>query len=176
MYFSISDFLPYGPQIDVPASLVNSGGWTECFKRAYQDPLNSNTVTSIMDSHCVGSNIMLACRKENSETIKLLAWAPRSCVFTSTAGKIPTATTNCKGTEWYFAKDWSWGFASGGDAVKRNQCDVETGNQEKRLCFQTINRGVGFVCGDSGGYPKNYELLVFQRGNPIIRSQKIWYL
>ena len=165
--FSISGFSPYGPQLDVPVTSVTSGGWRECFKQAYRDSFDSNIVTSIMESYCKGSDIMLACRKENFASIQLLAWAPRSCVFTNTTGTSGSVTTNCQGTEWYFSKSYSWGFAAGGDTVSKSSCDkASSGSPNKRLCFHT-DGSTGYRCGNTGS-SSSYELLIFQRGDEMI--------
>ena len=113
---------------------------------------------------------MLACRKKNSASIKLLAWAPRSCVFTSTTGKSGSATTNCQGTEWYFAMDYSWGFAAGGDTVSKGSCDTDsTGSRDKRLCFHTSS--TGYKCGQAS--TSDFELVLFERGNAMICNRKL---
>ena len=109
---------------------------------------------------------MLACRIENLTSIQLLAWAPRSCVFTNTTGTFGSNTTNCQGTEWYFDKSYSWGFAAGGDTVRKSSCDTDdTGSQNKRLCIHTWS--TGHRCGEGFSSGGSFDLLIFQRGDEI---------
>jgi hypothetical protein len=85
---------------------------------------------------------MLACKETSSQTLKLLAWAPRVDVLTDTGppgideGANLDASTLSNGTQWYYgikegARLGSMGFAVAGDELRKNICDpLETGSAE----------------------------------------------
>ena len=160
-----------------------------CFSNTYKDVLSSSTITDIMDTHCTASNIMIACRQTAAqETIKLLSWATRECVFTSSTGSDFSSrysTLNCQGSEWYFSKTYSWGFADAGNSVYKHSCDTDTsGSNDKRLCWHSSSYYGGFRCGSArwlnyGSSAENYERLIFQRysgGNLMVLKQINLYL
>ena len=69
-------YLPVGPQVDVPTNVVTTGGWIECFRDTYNIPLNAEEVLA----RCPGDRLMLSCRPTGSNTLPLLAQAPREDV------------------------------------------------------------------------------------------------
>ena len=160
--FSVA-YGPNGPQTNVAVSTVTNGGWSECFKQEYGARLTSSEVTDIMNTHCTADNIMLACRTTDSTTIQLLAWATRDCVFYD-SGSSRSSTKNCEGTEWYFSKTYSWGFAPASRTVRRYSCDTESSDSSKRLCWHTAASVGGWRCGSNKwlNYNNGYEKLIYQ--------------
>ena len=55
-------YLPVGPQVDVPVSVVSTGGWIECYRDTYDNQLNAETVLE----RCPGDLLMLSCRPTGS--------------------------------------------------------------------------------------------------------------
>ena len=139
---------------------VTRGGWALCFSEPWRNEIK-NSVSSIRNTRCTNSRLMLGCRRTGSSTIQLLAWAPRTVIFTDTSGS-SSATTNSHGTEWYFDNQ-AWGFASGGDRVSKSSCDTaSSGDPEKRLCFGMQH--AGWRCGSDKSTTQDFEKLIFQGG------------
>ena len=155
---------PVGPQTNVPLSTVTGGGWTMCFSETYDT--TGTSIASVL-SQCPGAQLMLACRLTGSNTIQLLAEAPKADVLTANGqGNIPH---NANGTGWYFNSDWSWGFAAQGDTISRDECDVDTsGANNQRLCWHTLggngSLSGGFRCGADEDLNSSaaFERLIFQ--------------
>ena len=162
-----NDYYPNGPQTNVAWTTITNGGWELCYSSSYSSPLNANALSSIMNSRCTKSNVLLGCRLVNSpNTIITLAWAPRDCVFTKTTGTRGSATTTCEGTEWYYNNAYSWGFAKAGDGVNKATCDTATsGCNDCRLCLHTQGSG-GWRCGSTTELhdDNSYEKVIFQKG------------
>lgn len=110
---------------------------------------------------------MIGCRRKSSPNIILtLAWASRSCVFYDT-GTNKHEVSSCVGTDWYFNRHYSWGFAKEGDEVYRRQCDEKTsGCNDCRLCWHTMGGNGGYRCGTTKDLNNNsnYERVIFQTG------------
>ncbi len=70
------NYLPVGPQVDVPVAVVSTGGWIECYRDTYDNQLNAETVLE----RCPGDLLMSSCRPTGSDTLTLLAQAPREDV------------------------------------------------------------------------------------------------
>ena len=83
---------------------------------------------------CDGSYLMLGGSPESSTTLSVLAAAPRADVLFDTGHT--NTPHNANGSGWYFATDWSWGFAPQGQSIQRAQCDAVTG--ALRLCWQHL--------------------------------------
>ena len=134
-------YFPSGPQTNVPISSL--AGWQECFS----GPYNATTPLAAVLSSCDGQYLMLAGSPANSTTLSVLAAAPRADVLFDT-GTTTTARrrTTRNGTGWYFANNYSWGFAPQAPAIFRDECDQITG--ALRLCWQT-----NFVPDDPSNYP-----------------------
>ena len=143
-------YYPSGPQTSVDQA--DLAGWTLCYSGPYSDtvvPLYG--AGGILEELCTGSFLLLAGGPLDDPILTVLAAAPRADVLTDTANDF-TTTHNANGSEWYFNASRSWGFALGGDAVNKNNCDVEDTNGELRLCFHS---GVGgtYAAGELyGGY------------------------
>lgn len=140
-------YFPSGPQANVPKTSLT--GWQECYSGAY----NSTTPLSGVLSACDGQYLMLAGSSVGSNTLTLLAAAPRADVLFDTA-KNTTTAHQANGSGWYFENDFSWGFAPGGQAIQRAECDVTSG--ALRLCWATnYVEGEG---GQPGGLNPGYRL------------------
>lgn len=154
-----------GVQQNVPVATLQ--GWTQCYLDTYAD--STGKLSDIL-AKCSGSKLLLACRVKGSPILQLAAQGNRADVLFD-EGHSRTASHNANGVEWYFSDDWSWGFAPGGDAVDRNECDIiRTTDSQKRMCWHTVpfvNLQNGFLqpgyrCGDNSfnGDP-GYERLIF---------------
>lgn len=126
-------------------------------------------VTNVMVT-CAGlyAPIMMACRPTGAPTYTVLAWAPRTEVFTVTNN-----TGSCvfnqghvtNGTKWYFDTSWSWGFAGPDDALTLCSCDTAETKPANRLCWHTGNSNLrsGWRCGANTGLSSGtYERVIFQ--------------
>ena len=154
-------YLPYGPQTDVDLATVTNGGWTLCHQTLYS-AVTHNDLDAIRNTKCTGPNLMLACRQTNSQTIQLLAWAPRDDVFHDAGTQSNPTPHNVQGSNWYFSDNHSWGFAREGLALNRNVCDNhDLATDDKRLSWHTDTRS-GHRCGTNMKYEGNgYEKLIF---------------
>jgi hypothetical protein len=159
-----ASYNPIGPQTNVPLSTVTNGGWALCFSETYA---TNGTSLATVESDCNKSRLMMACRQTGSQTIQLLAQAPRADVLFDTG----TSNTphDANGTGWYFNNNWSWGFAKQGDTIDRDECDVDTsGANDLRLCWHTTNGdntlAGGYRCGANEGLngSVDFERLLFQ--------------
>ena len=145
---SLLNYMPVGPQTNVPQARVNLGGWTTC----YTEPYNANTgVLATILATCNKANLMVACLPAGTDTYTVLAQAPRADVTFVTPGSPDTGTVHiANGTAWYFNTSRSWGFARAGDAVFKNSCDTSIAtNAGERLCWHTNagNLSSGHRCG-----------------------------
>ena len=154
-------YYPSGPQVNVPVATVTDGGWTECFVDKYADGLHA-ALPGLLDA-CTGKYLMLAGRATGSSTLGLLAAAPRDDVLFDTGTGDTTHVAN--GTGWYFADNWSWGFAKAGDSVERSSCDVASVDGALRLCWHTAAYG-GFRLGTDTTLngSTDFERVVYQTG------------
>lgn len=170
-------YLPVGPQTDVPAATVTGGGWTECYRDTYDNELNAETVLA----RCKGNLLMLSCRVTGSETLTLLAQAPREDVTFDT-GENGDETHIANGTGWYFnisaigetnLGQNAWGFVRAGDSVDKDNCDVDTsGANDERLCWHLQRTNGGYRCGvaeDLNGSTE-FERIVYTAGGTISAS------
>jgi hypothetical protein len=159
------DFLPVGPQTNVPETTVTGGGWTECFRDLYNGEWDVDTVLS----ECSGNRLMLACRSTGSSTLTLLAQADRSDVTFDT-GNNTDVLHLANGVGWYFSEAvGSWGFVRAGDSVLKTECDTDTsGANDERLCWH-VNGG-GYRCGvtEELNGSVDFERIVYtSSGRPI---------
>ena len=120
-------YFPSGPQTNVPKSALT--GWQEC----WSGPFTGTTPLAGVLAQCSGNYLLLAAGNNGSNSLLLLAAAPRADVIFDTAHSNTPHDAN--GSGWYFANDWSWGFAPQGDAIHRVQCDDNPG--ALRMCWHT---------------------------------------
>jgi hypothetical protein len=126
-------------------------GWNVC----YQDTYDYHLTAADIQSSCTKANIMLACGQVGSTTYKVVAHAPREDVFFDT-GLWDTYTTNvANGVGWYFATDYSMGFAPEGEQILKYGCDGGYTLAEKRLCWHTLGYAGGWSCGAERGLNSN---------------------
>lgn len=140
-------YFPSGPQTNVAISSL--AGWQECFSSAYNAP----TPLADVLTACDGSFLLMAGSDAGSSTLTLLAAGARADVLFDTAHTNTPHDAN--GTGWYFANDWSWGFAPQGDAIFRDECDQLLG--ATHLCWQT-NYAPDFPNNIPGGLNPGYRL------------------
>jgi hypothetical protein len=134
-------YLPSGVQTDVSVATVLDGGWSVCYSATYATPLGNDD--SVALAGCTGSDLMLAAMVTGSSTFDLLAWAPATdVVYNTGTGNTGSTLHEANGVDWYYAPNWSWGFAPVGAPVDLNQCDEAS--DAEALCWHTIN--------DVGGY------------------------
>lgn len=146
------NYLPVGPQTNVPVDTVTGGGWTECFRDLYDNELNAETVLE----RCPGDLLMLSCRPTGSSTLTLLAQGAREDVTFDT-GENSDVTHIANGVGWYFnisapgesaAGENAWGFVRAGDSVSKTNCDtLESGANDERLCWHLLIGEGGYRCG-----------------------------
>lgn len=147
---SLLNYMPVGPQTNVPQALVNLGGWTTCYAGLY----TATDASAAILAACNKANLMLACRQTGSDAYALLAQAPRADVTFVTPADATTVHV-ANGTGWYFNNGQAWGFAKAGDTVTKSSCDTATsGSNDQRLCWHlgTTTPGVlfgGYRCGAS---------------------------
>lgn len=135
-------YLPVGPQENVELRTIEGGGWRQCYVANYDDGIDLRTIRN----DCNGANVMYGCRREGSDTIQVLAQAPRDDVFFDTGHENDPHVAN--GVGWYYAEDYSMGFAPEGEEIRRDSCDTVDGAQH--VCFHTEPGGgaIGYRCGD----------------------------
>jgi len=153
---------PVGPQVNTAISTVTAGGWTQCFIEKYN---GGTALATVLNTNCTKADLMLACRQTNSQTLTVLAWAPRGDVtFDTGTGNTPH---NAQGTGWYYSSSYSWGFAKQGDALARNSCDTNNTNPQSRLCWHTGGNSLngGWRCGSSTGLngSTSWERIIYQK-------------
>jgi len=125
-------YYPSGPQQNVASSSVLTGGWELC----WSGPYNGFAKFSDIFAACDGEYIMYtgwSGVSTSPETIPttfpVLAAAPRSDVFATTATAGISHATNSNGTKWYFGDDRGAG-SDGSQAVGF------TDNQSGTPCYQ----------------------------------------
>jgi hypothetical protein len=159
---NLLNYMPVGPQNNVPQALVNLGGWTQCYTEAYNAAGTINTILTA----CNKANLMLACLQTGTDTYRVLAQAPRADVtFNTTTDTTTTHVAN--GTAWYFSTSKSWGFAKAGDAVSKNSCDTGVSTDaDQRLCWHTTATTLssGWRCGAQEGiFDTSYQRVVLHK-------------
>ena len=105
---------------------------------------------------------MLACASVGTQTLLVLAQAPRADVLFPVA--VNGALHNANSVAWYYDTSSSWGFAAQGDVVMRNTCDTVAGGN--RICWHTSagNINGGYRCGNTTGLNASaaYNRIVYQ--------------
>jgi len=155
-----AQYLPVGPQHDVSLSTILDGGWTQCYAASFGAPVG-NSAERVLSS-CTGTYLLMGGRATGASSFLLLAAGKASDITTDTgAGTSNTHAVN--GAEWYFAPNWSWGFAPLGASVSLNSCDVAWGGD--RFCLHTLDWTGGYRVGDITGLngSESYEKVFFER-------------
>jgi len=165
-------YMPTGPQLGVALSTVTNGGWTLCYSATLGTPFGTDANVTL--ANCTGTSLMLAGRETGSQTLLVLAQAPKiDALFETGNGDNPT-THNANGTEWYYSgNNWSWGFAPGGESVFKTQCDVVGGSG--RICLHTFDNVGGYRINDIyANDTAAYEKLVFTNTGAVIPEPATW--
>ena len=124
-------YYPSGPQTSVDKSQLD--GWELCFTDLYA---NATASLDGVLGQCNGDPLLLAGGPTGSQTLTVLAAAPRADVIFDTGTSNDPHDAN--GSGWYFNSNWSWGFAKQGDPIQRTNCDVLVSpNPDLRLCWHT---------------------------------------
>ena len=134
---ALAAYYPSGPQASVDKSQLD--GWELCFTDTYG---NSTASLNSILTQCGGDPLMLAGGPTGSQTLTVLAAAPRAdVIFDTGTSDVPH---NANGSGWYFSPNFSWGFAKQGDPIQRDECDVlEDPNSDLRLCWHTNSGFLG---------------------------------
>lgn len=177
---SAAVYAPTGVQLNVALSTVTSGGWSLCYSGAYGE--RGASLAGIAAS-CTGTNMMLAARQTGSDTLLLLAQAPKVDVMFD-VGPGSGAVHEANGTNWYYDENSSWGFARADQAVARSSCDAsgvfnnDTANQEYRLCWHTGGGALdgGWRAGSATSLNDSsaYERLVFTSNLAAVPEPASW--
>lgn len=157
-------YLPAGVQTNVTKEQVTEWGWTVC----YQDQGSSlRNIDSVL-SGCSGRYMMLADATFGSDSYAILAAAARSDVLLD-VGDAQEASHAANGAQWYFSRDWSWGYSELGNTVRRFSCDTNLAgwNDVPRTtgsCWHTdagmLTNGWGFNDGNTFRFSQNRYILV----------------
>ncbi|CAF0978538.1 unnamed protein product [Adineta ricciae] len=118
--------------------------WTLCYTATYSTPLSAAAISSVL-TLCYQNKLLLGCLPIGSLTLTVAAMGNRSDVLFN-CGTSMNCTRQANGVSWYYSNSYSWGFANGNDAVTRAPCDLESTNDDSRLCWHTQGYG-GFRCG-----------------------------
>ena len=104
----IPSYYPSGPQTNVTTTSVTGGGWELC----WSGPYNGFAKFSVILAACDGEYIMYTGWSGVStspetlpSTLPVLAAAPRSDVFATTATASIADATSSNGSKWYFGDD-----------------------------------------------------------------------
>ncbi len=120
-------------------------GWQICHLDQYGEILPE--LEDLTD--CNGQHLMLACRQTDSDTLTVAA-ADFATVVTK---EIPPSLSDhhvSAGVAWYYAPEFSWGFAPAGAEFVGNPCDIsEFDDAGDRLCWHTVDWIGGFRCGET---------------------------
>ena len=112
-------FYPSGPQTNVASSAVTGGGWELCWSGPYNGFAKFSDILAACDGEYImytGWNGVSTSPETIPATLPILAAAPRSDVFTTTATSRIADATDSNGSKWYFGDDRGAG-ADGSQAV-----------------------------------------------------------
>ena len=136
---------------DVPEKLVTDKGWNQCWAGTYNTDISPATQDQI-EADCQGTYIMYGCRRFGSSNWKLLGYGHRDKAFTPVPAIQQAAGTQDGNIQWYNADAYSMGFAPAGLNLFLNQCDTNSVQLDRRMCWHTLPFPVGgWSCGDSRG-------------------------
>lgn len=166
IFFFLSDvFWRSGPQLNINSSLLR--GWSLCYNETYALQLNGLPLDNIL-MRCNRSKLLLACGLLSSQTIYDVAAMDyrQKVLYNCSYSRYCSHLSN--GVQWYFSRNYSWGFAGESDNVDRSYCDVsQVQNPLTRLCWHTISGQSGYRCGST-----------FFNGskNPNLWQRVIWHM
>lgn len=157
-------YLPTGVQTNVTKEQVTEWGWTVC----YQDDGNADRSVDSILSSCGGRYMMLADATFGSDSYAVLAAAARDDVLFD-LGNVQEASHEANGAQWYFSREWSWGYSELGNPVRRWSCDINLAGWGEVTpttgsCWHTsvgmLSSGWGFNDGDTFRSSQNRYILV----------------
>jgi hypothetical protein len=155
---SAGSYYPFGPQTNVSYSTVANAGWTICYTATFGD---ASTSLATIQTNCNKSYLLLAgSTVADTSTLLVLAAAPRSEVFTTTATSNTTHQAN--GSLWYFAPSWSMGFSDTATGTSLNSCDVTS--SAYKICWHTNATTIssGYRIGTVNNASNSYQRYIFQ--------------
>jgi hypothetical protein len=161
-----AQYNPFGVQQNVAVSTVTGGGWTQCYSATMSLTIGSNAQNVL--NACTQNEIMMSGRVTGSSTLLLLASGNRAAVTTNTGADNNGITNTVNGAEWYFAPNWSWGFAQLGASVNKFECDTNGGDQ--RMCLHTLSFTGGYRIGtvEELNSSTDYEKVFYQRDGSTV--------
>ena len=143
-----------------------AGGWTQCHKELYNNPLNDSQVEEIKKK-CFGKRTFMACQRVGSDHLTLAAWGKQSTVFTSvTEEKLKCHPCKVKiegGTKWYRTLG-AWGFiAANSSYLYIRHCDFDIMEDGTRMCWFCNKHIGGYRCGANHRLNKSnvWERVIF---------------
>ncbi|MCB9537575.1 MAG: hypothetical protein H6704_15095 [Myxococcales bacterium] len=153
-----------GYATDLPLDEVERGGFEVCWQGGYGE---GASIADILAA-CDGDVLMMACRPEGAEDLRLAAMGERDAIV-GVEDPGPADRHPHNGVDWYFSPGRSWGFAPEGLGVQRNTCDTQGDGAEGRLCWHTGGGNVnnGWRCGADTGIGRGWERLLLQRRGPL---------
>jgi hypothetical protein len=135
-----------GTQLNISSSVLR--GWSLCYNDTYSVQLNGLPLNNILNN-CSGSRLLMACGSVYTPNIySLAAMGFRQDVLYDCAYN-ESCSHVANGVKWYFASNYSWGFANELDTVTRTWCDSESVNSADRLCWHTVSGFDGYRCGST---------------------------
>ncbi|MFN7174912.1 MAG: PEPxxWA-CTERM sorting domain-containing protein [Thermaurantiacus tibetensis] len=172
---AFATYLPVGPQLNVPLATVTGGGWSLCYSATMGTPFGSSAAATL--ANCgAGSLIMLAGRETGSSTLLVLAQTTKVDAFTNTGAADNGIFTTSNGANWFYADNWSWGFAPAGGGFQKLECSFTPPNGS--MCVHTYDFVGGYSINSIAGLngSSDYEKLVFvyTGGGGVIPEPATW--
>lgn len=134
------DYLPNGPQTNVPQATVTNDRWVLCHNQSYNVNLDDEQIDTIQ-AKCSKKKVLMACKRVGSTVFNVLAWADKSTVFGTTDRarcRLSCKGNIAQGTKWYRstpvgALRGAWGFAPSNGRMDLHDTDV--GNGPDRISY-----------------------------------------
>ena len=104
----VPSYYPTGPQTNVTTTSVTAGGWELCWSGPYNGFATFSSILAACDGEYVmytGWSGVSTSPETLPATLPLLAAAPRSDVFATTATARISDATSSNGSKWYFGDD-----------------------------------------------------------------------
>lgn len=101
-------YYPSGPQTNVSSAAVTDGGWELCWSGPYNGFAKFSDILASCDGEYImytGWNGVSTSPETIPATLPILAAAPRSDVFTTTATSTIADATDSNGSKWFFGDD-----------------------------------------------------------------------
>ncbi len=115
---AVPAYYPSGPQLNVPISTVEGGGWTLCWSGLYADSASLADIQAACDQRY----LLLAAGAVGASDYLLAAAGERDSIFAPTGSNV---TTLNNGTYWYFNTGASMGF-SPNSTISQSSADVSS--------------------------------------------------